>query len=492
MSGTFKQFLIPLLTGFALMLLVHGQVQTGFISIDCGLQENSSYSEPTTTINYISDETFIDTGERKLVSPENRNNLQQPYWSLRSFPHGTRNCYKINVKSATKYLIRASFLHGNYDGENKPKFELHLGPNLWDSVSIENASTITNKELIHLVPVDRNYLHVCLVETSSGVPFISAIELRPLPNKTYQTQMGSLELYSRLDTGQVRPERNRYPRDIHDRFWSSDNRHDWTQLSTSSTIDLMINDQNYYQPASIVMSTAATPIFGTDLTFYWEPEDENAEYYIYMHFAEVEELPADQTRQLVVTRNGQLFGEPFTVDYLYTTTVYSQYAMSGGQYNFSIGNADANSDLPPILNAIEIYRVKEFPEQETNQDDVNAITNIKLTYKIEKNWQGDPCSPKNYSWEGLNCSDSPNDSPRIISLDLSSSGLIGEIDASISDPTRIQTLDLSNNNLTGPIPDFLSQMSNLNVLNLENNKLTGSIPNGLVERRKNGLLSLSG
>ncbi|PRQ51155.1 putative non-specific serine/threonine protein kinase [Rosa chinensis] len=34
---------------------------------------------------------------------------------------------------------------------------------------------------------------------------------------------------------------------------------------------------------------------------------------------------------------------------------------------------------------------------------VVAITNIKETYKIRKNWQGDPCSPQAYSWEGINC-----------------------------------------------------------------------------------------
>ncbi|KAI5336448.1 hypothetical protein L3X38_015715 [Prunus dulcis] len=42
-----------------------------------------------------------------------------------------------------------------------------------------------------------------------------------------------------------------------------------------------------------------------------------------------------------------------------------------------------------------------------------------------------------------------------------------------------------------PIPDFLSQLSDLNVINLEKNKLTGSVPVGLIERRKNGFLSLS-
>ncbi|KAI5355451.1 hypothetical protein L3X38_008346 [Prunus dulcis] len=51
--------------------------------------------------------------------------------------------------------------------------------------------------------------------------------------------------------------------------------------------------------------------------------------------------------------------------------------------------------------------------------------------------------------------------------------------------------DLSNNNLTEPIPEFFSQLPDLNVINLEKNKLTGSVPVGLIERRKNGFLSLS-
>ncbi|XP_050384146.1 probable LRR receptor-like serine/threonine-protein kinase At1g51880 [Argentina anserina] len=473
------------------MVLVHAQDQTGFIIIDCGRAENSTYSEKTTTIDYISDATFIDTGERKLVLPENRNDYQQPYWTLRSFPQGTRNCYKINVKSGTRYLIRASFYYGNYDGLDKlPEFELHLGPNLWESVSLDDATTLKTKELIHYVPAKRNYMHVCVVKTGSGVPFVSAIELRPVPYSTYQTQTGSLALYNRFDTGQLAPNLTgyRYPKDTYDRFWRSYSRDDWAQLRTSSIID-----PNSYEPASVVMRTAAIPKLATDdLSFYWlQPEDDkNAEFYIYMHFAEVEELPANQSRQLEITRNGDHFYGPFAPDYLETSSIFSTTAMSG-PYNFIVKKGAGNSDLQPILNAVEIYTVKEFSEQETNQDDVNAITNIKVAYKIEKNWQGDPCLPKNYSWEGLKCSYSPDDSPRIIYLDLSSSRLTGEIDGSISALTMIQTLNLSNNNLTGPIPDFFSNMSNLNVLNLENNKLTGSVPNGLTERVQNGLLSLS-
>ncbi|KAI5336916.1 hypothetical protein L3X38_016185 [Prunus dulcis] len=493
MSWTSKQLLF-LVAGFALnlMLLVHSRDnQSGFISIDCGLQTDSGYSEKTTGINYISDATFIDTGESKFTLPSQRDDYQQPYWSVRSFPEGARNCYKINVTRGNKYLIRASFVYGNYDGQDKiPEFELHLGPNLWDTVSLE-TSVSTNKELIY-VPL-RNYIHVCLVNTGSGVPFISALELRPLPNASYQTKTGSLALVSRYDTGQ-RPKRRgyRYTFDILDRFWYAYNDlDDWTQLNTSSTIN-SDSDVQFRLP-SVVMSTASTPKNPSDsLSIVFSLPDKNAEYYSYLHFAEVEMLQLNQSRLQYIIRNGDRTLEPFAPPYLTSYVIESKGAWSTNAQsaNISIVRAE-NSTLPPILNAFEIYMVKHFVEAETNQEDVDAIASIKSNYNIKRNWQGDPCAPQDYVWKGVKCNYQEFESPKIISLNLSSSSLTGEIAASISNLTMIQSLDLSNNNLTGPIPEFLSKFQNLTVLNLEKNKFTGSVPVGLIERKNDGFLLLS-
>lgn len=126
--------------------------------------------------------------------------FQQQLWNLRSFPGGTRNCYRINITSGSKYLIRANFLYGNYDGKNVlPSFDLHLGPNLWETVKITNASFSQYPEIIHVPSLD--YIEICLVNTGSGTPFISAIELRTLMNDTYVTGFGSLSLYLRLNLG---------------------------------------------------------------------------------------------------------------------------------------------------------------------------------------------------------------------------------------------------------------------------------------------------
>ncbi|XP_035547835.1 putative leucine-rich repeat receptor-like serine/threonine-protein kinase At2g19230 isoform X3 [Juglans regia] len=89
---------------------------------------------------------------------------------------------------------------------------------------------------------------------------------------------------------------------------------------------------------------------------------------------------------------------------------------------------------------------------------------IKTQYNVTKNWQGDPCVPSDYSWEGLNCSnDNP---PRVISLNLSSSNLTGEIANSFSKLELIRSLDLRGNKLTGSVPEALLERSRIGQLDL--------------------------
>ena len=93
-------------------------------------------------------------------------------------------------------------MYGNYDEKNEaPEFDLHLGPNLWATMVFENASTVIVKEIIHVL--QSNYLHVCLVNTGKGTPFISALELRLLKNSTYSTvsETEALEFFLRNDFG---------------------------------------------------------------------------------------------------------------------------------------------------------------------------------------------------------------------------------------------------------------------------------------------------
>jgi len=121
---------------------------------------------------------------------------------------------------------------------------------------------------------------------------------------------------------------------------------------------------------------------------------------------------------------------------------------------------------------------------------VNAIKNIKATYRLSKtSWQGDPCLPQELSWENLRCSYTNSSTPpKIISLNLSASGLTGSLPSVFQNLTQIQELDLSNNSLTGLVPSFLANIKSLSLLDLSGNNFTGSVPQTLLDREKEGLV----
>ncbi|RYR40624.1 hypothetical protein Ahy_A09g046375 [Arachis hypogaea] len=488
-------YLFVLLGALSFLAPVLGQdPSSGFISIDCGLPENIRYIDKNTGINYISDVKFIDSGVSKSVSPQDKNTHQPQFNYLRSFPNGVRNCYKINVTSGADYLIRASFLYGNYDGLNKlPQFELHLGPNVWETVKFTNSSISVNYEIIHSPP--QNHIHLCLANTDNGTPFISVIELRPLPNDTYSISIksvGSLARLVRLDLGSITNLCIRYKDDLYDRLWEPYSDSEWTQLSTSLNTD-ELNNSVASTPPVIVMSTAATPInSNASLDFTWDADTVTDSFHICMHFNEIQKLKANEARLFNITLNGKLFYGPFAPIYRKTDTLCTTSPFDGfTTYQLSILRTEF-STLPPIINGIEIYSVRNLSHLETEKDDADAITNIKVAYRVTRNWLGDPCCPEAFKWDGLDCNSIDGDgTPRITSLNLSTSGLTGHIIPDFLKLTMLKTLDLSNNNLTGDVPYFLAQLQSLQKLNLENNNLSGSIPNELLQKQRDGILSLS-
>ncbi|KAK0595704.1 hypothetical protein LWI29_009220 [Acer saccharum] len=361
-----------LLAVFALAISVSAQDQSGFISIDCGIPPASGYNDETTDIKYISDATFIDTGITKSIPPEfQTNSLEKQFYNVRSFPEGNKNCYTLNPAQGKngKYLIRARFMYGNYDGTRSvPQFDLYLGVNVWDNIKLNNASSVFTTEIIH-VP-SANNIYVCLVNTGLGTPFISSLELRLLKNSTYETQTlsESLVLLRRYDFGSTTNRSIRFKDDIFDRIWMPKNFLGWKILSTSLPIDKSENP-NFIRPSPAVMGTAVTPEnVSESLSLTWDPPNPTSKYYVYMHFAEVEIL-VNQTREFNISQNGKFFFGPLVPDYLLSTTVYNVKPARGEKILFSMERT-ARSTLPPIINAIEIYMVQEISQSTTDQNDV--------------------------------------------------------------------------------------------------------------------------
>lgn len=159
----------------------HKPLFAGFISIDCGLDANTSYKDNLTGIEYVSDAAYIDTGENHNISSDLLSSLVAVQnTNLRSFSDSIRNCYTLKpVCQGNKYMIRAGFMHGNYDGKNRiPRFNIYIGVNLWDSFEFKNASKVYGTETMIVASAD--FISVCLVGIGDGAPFISSLELRLL------------------------------------------------------------------------------------------------------------------------------------------------------------------------------------------------------------------------------------------------------------------------------------------------------------------------
>ncbi|VAI43873.1 unnamed protein product [Triticum turgidum subsp. durum] len=412
---------------------------------------------------YVSDYGFITTGENRIISSDYMEpSLAKRYSNLRFFPHGPRNCYTLrSLVMGNKYLVRAAFYYGNYDGLGKPPvFDLYLGANYWHEVNYSDAGAFNWMDIILVAPTD--YLQVCLVNKGMGNPFISGLDLRPLNTTLYPEVNASQSLVlvnsNRFHMGPTDNSIIRYPSDPQDRIWTTYNAiPNCTKISATSPIHN--NLRAVYDVPPSVMQNAAT-VNSSRIDFSWNPSDPSAnissKYFFIFYFAELQHVPSNV-----------------------------------GMESYSVSLvATKNATLPPILNAMEMYLVKPITAVATDPGDARAMMAIQDNFGVVKNWMGDPCTPKAFIWRGLNCSYPPASPSEIMGLNLSSFGLVGAISTNFRDLKALQYLDLSHNNLSGPIPNFLGKLSSLMFLDLSSNDLSGPIPYSLLQRSQNGSLSL--
>ncbi|KQJ86230.2 hypothetical protein BRADI_4g04101v3 [Brachypodium distachyon] len=253
-----------------------------------------------------------------------------------------------------------------------------------------------------------------------------------------------------------------YPFDRCDRLWQSYvNVAAWTNITTTATVDFS-NSSSFAKSPSPVLQGAATPVNGTRLDFSWntDPSLENnssTAYLLLLYFAELQTLPSSALRQFDILIDDASWdgSRNYTTKYL-SAEVIKRVVVQG------------------------IYSVQQMTELGTNNADAESMMKIRKAYVLKKNWMGDPCAPKAFAWDGVNCSYSSSDPAWITALNLSSSVLAGAVDSSFGDLKSIL------NFLSGPIPDFLGQMPSLIFLN----KLSGPIPTALQEKHQNGSLTL--
>ncbi|CAL9080890.1 unnamed protein product, partial [Musa textilis] len=269
----------------------------GFLSIDCGMEGDSSYNDTATGIVYVPDAKYIDSGANHKISKTYMDaTAPAQAETLRSFPDGDRNCYTIDgINQGQKYLIRALFSHGNYDGVTPVAFDLHLGVNTWRRVNITEPTVSPRAEILTL--------SAGLFLSLSGEHWLSAgLFLTP----RIRTENSFLQSECSRECLWLRTHVYRYPDDAYDRKWESfSSPPQWSDINSSQPIQRSPGDA--FQVPAAVMATAVTPKDNTSLLFFLPAEAGAIRpvYYIYMHFADFDPLSQTETRRFDVFVNDQ-------------------------------------------------------------------------------------------------------------------------------------------------------------------------------------------
>ncbi|BAS74869.1 Os01g0810600 [Oryza sativa Japonica Group] len=350
------------------MIQVHAQPPAGFLSIDCGYTDSAGYDDKNTMLPYVSDKGYIKGGKTfSILSQYMKEAANKQEETLRSFPDGQRNCYTLPTNRSKKYLIRATFTYGNYDGRNSSEsgspflFGLHIGINFWTMVNLTKlpSSNTIWKELIMVAP--GNSVSVCLINNELGTPFISTLDLRPLQDTMYPFVNVSVAVsyFSRQRYGQVNDVITRYPEDVYDRFWEGafhTRSYPWINLNTTQEVKRLPGDEKFMVPNTILQKASTI-----NITFSWLNITVRGannllglgdlELLPVFHFAEI----ASNTTRLfdIYSDSEELFANfspsPFQVDSMYQNGRF----LPGVSSTFTLRKQPTSQ--PPLINAFEVY-----------------------------------------------------------------------------------------------------------------------------------------
>ncbi|KAI3742040.1 hypothetical protein L1987_59719 [Smallanthus sonchifolius] len=499
--------------------------QDGFWSLSCGGATNFVDSS---NISWEPDNSYITKGNTTTV---NLNSSATSSTSLRFFPDsGTRKCYKLPMNyrsSSSLILIRANFVYKNYDGlQQPPLFYVSLGTAIAANINLAVKDPWVEEFIWQ--PDNREILLLCLNSVpNGGYPVISSIEIRPVPQGGYYSEMEGfanklLRKCYRINCGYTNGS-IRYPLDQYDRIWDPDQDfspfHTSTGFETLGTFNTWGLDESPPQP---VLQTGRVLARREGLSYNLALEN-IGDYYLVLYFAGI--LPVSPTFDVLI--NGEVVESNYSVE---SWQVGSLHFLRKGIKSLNITFKDIS--FYPLVNAIEVYEIVNIP-QESSTTVVSALQVIQQSTGLDLEWEDDPCSPT--PWEHIQCEGSSVTSLELFdinlrsisptfsdlfdlkTLDLHNTSLTGEIEnlgslqslenlnmsfnkltsfgTDLDGLISLQILDLKNNSLEGLVPESFGDMKNLHLLVLENNQLQGTLPKALnrdsLEIRTSGNLCLS-
>ncbi|KAJ0979413.1 hypothetical protein J5N97_014887 [Dioscorea zingiberensis] len=351
-----------------LFLLIHA-TESAFpetyqwINIDCGAE---SYTLDTKNlINWETDTEYIQTGKNKNVT-EMYTNITMQMKTLRYFPENTSpNCYSFLTDGIEKYIVRASFYYGNYDGLMKPPtFNVSVNGFKWMTV-VTNSSQDEEPIVIEgIFSPGADQMQVCLESPQDGdVPFISSLEVVQLPFNTYYRLIElrtAFLLQQRATFGREEDVvyTGNFTGDRFNRIWKAKGFPNHTNMSTSLQYSYYYVDNQ--PPYAVLENAIEAPSLLDPIILSFNLSQTNQSLCAMLYFLEINNSrKVNDSREFQINIGGQKntttvnlqLGEPVLV------TLYPEWVV--GPVNITM-SAVQGSTLPPMINAMEVYTVMEM------------------------------------------------------------------------------------------------------------------------------------
>ncbi|KAG5059165.1 hypothetical protein JHK87_000194 [Glycine soja] len=430
-----------------------GSATEGFENIACCADSN--YTDPQTTLNYTTDyRWFPDKGSCRRTKDVLNEKVRL------FFVDEGKRCYNLPTIKNKVYLIRGTF---PFNGVNS-SFNVSIGVTQLGAV---RSSGLQDLEIEGIFRATKDYIDFCLVKGEVD-PFISQLELRPLPEEYLHDLPASvLKLISRNSFWGTKDE-IRFPTDPSDRIWKATSS-SLSALLLSSNVSNFDLKSNVTPPLQVLQTAVTHP---DRLQFVLSGLDiEDNEYRVFLYFLELNSTVKAGKRVFDIYVNGEIKKERFDIlaggsNYTYTVLNVS----ANGLLNLTLVKA-SGAEFGPLLNAYEVLQMRSWIE-ETNQKDVEGIQKIREELLLQnqdnkalESWTGDPCF---FPWQGITC-DGSNGSSVITKLNLSHNDFNGYI-PSFPLSSLLISIDLSYNDLMGSLPESIVSLPHLKSLYFGCNK----------------------
>ncbi|KAK4390660.1 putative LRR receptor-like serine/threonine-protein kinase [Sesamum angolense] len=362
------------------------------LRVDCGVT-----GETTETYNnqsWFPDSFFINPGKTTHISSSP--NVPQVMTTLRYFPDGEdkQNCYRLPLINTEKFIFRAGFYYGNYDGKSQPPvFDLSLGGQKWATV---NSSATTDvpvfQELIY-APRNDN-ISVCLAgrkEYGSGTPFISSLEATYLDehetsNRTVYGMMRNgtaYHLVARLNFGgydQVIEPWSGWSRTCEERlnrYWTPQPMPGYTNLTF---VPITCTGTAYENsPPLSVINTAISPTTASQSIYVpinFATTTPQSAYIVLYFYQDLGPDNVNATRNMDVNVDGVMRKNVKLQTYTSGEVVTLYPVLVQGTANVTISPANGTV-LPPLLNGMEVFYATELAEEASSSNGV-----FKISYSV--------------------------------------------------------------------------------------------------------------